>query len=176
MGFSCSVHSAFRLGEPDVNSVVFSCSRHRLWVFGSCSYFQCLFRLWLSAIYNFRRSWFMSFLIFGAIYCFSGGCLFVCFFLTVQATIFWWDILNLSLGPSCHRISWNHSLFGLLVKIIRLGNSNLNYLSKENNCGIILMGVFPHLKVSRLCLSGKFMMLRLCLGSLARLSLTLFSI
>ena len=68
---------------------------------------------------------------------------------------------SLSLGPSCHRISWNHSLFGLLVKIIRLGNSNLNYLSKEKNCGVILMGVFPHLKVSRLCLSGKFMMLRL---------------
>ena len=37
----------------------------------------------------------MSFLIFGAIYCFSGGCLFVCFFLMVQATIFWWDILSL---------------------------------------------------------------------------------
>ena len=102
----------------------------------------------------------MSFLIFGALYCFSDGCSFVCFFLTVQATIFWWDILCL-LVASCHRISWNHSLFGLLVKIIRLGSSKLNYLSKENNYGVILMGVFPHLKVSRLCLSGKFMMLGL---------------
>ena len=68
---------------------------------------------------------------------------------------------SLSLGPSCHRISWNHSLFGLLVKIIRLGSSNLNYLSNEKNCGVILIGVFPHLKVPRLCLSGKFMMLGL---------------
>ena len=57
-------------------------------------------------------------------------------------------------GPSCHRISWKHSLFGLLVKIIQLGSSNLYYLSKEKNCGVILMGVFPHLKVSRFCLSG----------------------
>ena len=48
---------------------------------------------------------------------------------------------SLSLGQSCHQISWNHSLFGLLVKIIRLGSSNLNYLSKEKNCGVILMGV-----------------------------------
>ena len=37
----------------------------------------------------------------------------------------------------------------------------LNYLSKEKNCGVILMGVFPHLKVPRLCLSGKFTMLGL---------------
>ena len=102
----------------------------------------------------------MSFLIFSAIYCFSGGCLFVCFFLTVQATIFWWDILCL-LVTSCHRISWNHSLFYLLVKIIRLRSSNLNYFSKEKNCGVILMRVFPYLKVPRLCLSGKFMMLEL---------------
>ena len=80
----------------------------------------------------------MSFLIFSAIYCFSGGCLFVCFFLTVQAIIFWWDILCL-LVASCHQISWNHSLFGLLVKIIRLGSSSLNYLSKENNCGKFMM-------------------------------------
>ena len=76
----------------------------------------------------------MSFLIFDAIYCFSSGCLFVCFFLTVQATILWWDILCL-LVASCHRISWNPSLFGLLVNIIRLGSSNLNYLSKEKFVG-----------------------------------------
>ena len=68
---------------------------------------------------------------------------------------------SLSLGPSCHRISWNHSLFCLLVKIIRLRSSNVNYLLKEKNCGVILMGVFLHLKVLRLCLSGKFMMLGL---------------
>ena len=84
----------------------------------------------------------------------------MCLFLTVQATIFWWDILCF-LVASCHQISWNHSLFGLLVKIIRLGSSNLNYLSKEKNYGVILMGVFLHLKVPRLCLSGKFMMLGL---------------
>ena len=65
---------------------------------------------------------------------------------------------SLSLGPSCLGISWNHSLFGLLVKIIRLRSSNLNYFSKEKNCGVILMGVFLHLKVLRLCLGGKFMM------------------
>ena len=45
----------------------------------------------------------MSFLIFGAIYCFSGGCLFVCFFVTMQATILWWDILCLLVGYSLSR-------------------------------------------------------------------------
>ena len=93
----------------------------------------------------------MSFLIFGAIYCFFGGCLLVCFF-SHSASYNFLVGYSFSLGPSCHWISWNHSLFGLLVKIIRLGSSNLNYLSKKKNCGVILMGVFPHLKVLRLCL------------------------
>ena len=88
-----------------------------------------------------------------------GVCL--CVFFSHDASYNFMVGYSLSLGSSSHRISWNHSLFSLLVKIIRLGSSNLNYLSKEKNCGVILMGVFSHLKVLRLCLSGKFMMLGL---------------
>jgi len=51
-----------------------------------------------------------------------------------------------------------------------------NYLSKVSYCGVILMGVLSYLKRSRLCLNGKSRMLRLWLGSLTQLSLTLFSI
>ena len=87
--------------------------------------------------------------------------MFVCVFFSHSASYNFLVGYSLSLGPSCHWISWNHSLFGLLVKFIWLRSSNLNYLSKEKNCGVILMGVFPHLKVPRLCLSGKFMMLGL---------------
>ena len=63
--------------------------------------------------------------------------------------------------PSCHLKSLTPSLFILLVKIIRLGSFNFNYLSKGKNCGVILMGVIPHLKMSRLCLNGKSWMLGL---------------
>ena len=62
---------------------------------------------------------------------------------------------------SCHQISWNRFLLDLLAKIIVLGSFNLNYLSKEKNYGVILMGVILHLMMSRLCLSGKLRMLRL---------------
>ena len=62
---------------------------------------------------------------------------------------------------SCHQISWNRFLLDLLAKIIVLGSFNLNYLSKENNYGVILMGVILHLVMSRLCLSGKLKMLGL---------------
>ena len=56
---------------------------------------------------------------------------------------------------SCHQISWNRFLLDLLAKIIELGSFNLNYLSKERNYGVILMGVILHLVMPRLCLSGK---------------------
>ena len=77
---------------------------------------------------------------------------------------------------SCHQISWNCFLLDLLAKIIVLGSFNLNYLSREKNYRVILMGVIPHLVMPRLCLSGKLRMLRLWPGSLAQLNLTLFSI
>ena len=57
-----------------------------------------------------------------------------------------------------------------------LRSFNLNYLSKEKNYGVILMGVILHLVMSRLCLSGKLRILGLWLGSLARFNLILFSI
>ena len=62
---------------------------------------------------------------------------------------------------SCHQTSWNSFLLDSLAKIIVLGSFNLNYLSKEKNYGVILMGVILHLVMSRLCLSGKLRMLGL---------------
>ena len=62
---------------------------------------------------------------------------------------------------SCHQISWNRFLLDLLAKIIVLGSFNLNYLSKEKNYGVILMGVILHLVIPRLCPSGKLRMLGL---------------
>ena len=49
---------------------------------------------------------------------------------------------------SCHQISWNHFLLDLLAKIIVLGSFNLNYLSKEKNYEVILMGVILHLVIA----------------------------
>ena len=65
------------------------------------------------------------------------------------------------LDASCHQISWNRFLLDLLAKIIVLGSFNLNYLSKEKNYGVILMGVILHLVIPRLCPSGKLRMLGL---------------
>ena len=93
---------------------------------------------------------------------------------SVSVSIFWWAISFVS--QLHHQISWNHFLLNLLAKIIVLGSFNLNYLLKEKNYGVILMGVILHLMMSRLCLSGKLRMLGLWPRSLARLNLTLFSI
>ena len=71
MGFSCSTHSEFHLGEPDENFcgvLLFLASSAGV---RFLLLFPLLFQLWLSAIYNFHHLG-----------------LFVCFFLTVQATIF----------------------------------------------------------------------------------------
>ena len=87
--------------------------------------------------------------------------MFVCVFFSHGASYNFMVGYSLSLG----RIMSSNKLESFPIRFIGKYYSTWEFqfklFVKGKNCGVILMGVFPHLKVSRLYLSGKFMMLGL---------------
>ena len=69
----------------------------------------------------------------------------MCFFLTVQATIFWWDILSLGCIMSSNKLESFPIRF--TIKNYSVLEFQFKLFSKGKNFGVILMGVFLHLKV-----------------------------
>ena len=114
MGFSCSAHSGFHLGDVLLFSALSAHSGRFLLLF-PVPFFGCGFR---------------QFIIFGV-----------------------WSIMSsdkLKAFP-IRFTGKNYSAWEFQFKLF----------VKGKELWVILMAVFPHLKVPRLCLSGKFMMLGL---------------